>query len=88
MPLNHTRSLKGFLHQYQIVLKDKIYMYLIIGSSILIMGELSTSSYISIRLNRNLRRFLISYPYRWGENVLYFNYDEYDCSYSTHVFYF
>ena len=52
MPLNHTRSLKGFLHQYQIVLKDKIYMYLIIGSSILIMGELSTSSYISIRLKQ------------------------------------
>ncbi|ATN03819.1 MDR family MFS transporter [Staphylococcus capitis] len=45
-------SLKGFLRNYQLVLKDKLFMYLIIGSSILLMGELSTSSYVSIRLKK------------------------------------
>ena len=45
-------SLKGFLRNYQLVLKDKLFMYLIIGSSILLMCELSTSSYVSIRLKK------------------------------------
>ena len=49
---NNVLSLKGFLRNYQLVLKDKLFMYLIIGSSILLMGELSTSSYVSIRLKK------------------------------------
>ena len=49
---NNVLSLKGFIRNYQLVLKDKLFMYLIIGSSILLMGELSTSSYVSIRLKK------------------------------------
>lgn len=54
---NNVLSLKGFIRNYQLVLKDKLFMYLIIGSSILLMGELSTSSYVSIRLKRNSKLY-------------------------------
>ncbi|MBL7564567.1 MDR family MFS transporter [Staphylococcus saccharolyticus] len=45
-------SMKQILHSYKPAFKDTTYLLLIVGFSILTMGELSASSYISIRLKQ------------------------------------
>lgn len=45
-------QLKDIFATYHVVLKDRLYMLLIIGCSIFIMAEFSTSSYIAIRLKQ------------------------------------
>ena len=50
------------LRSYKSVLKDRNYMLMISGFSILMMGEFSTSSYIAIRLKDQFETISIG-PY-------------------------
>ena len=50
-------KIKDIFISYRTVSKDKKYMLLILGFSIIMMGELSSSSYIAVRLNETFNDF-------------------------------